>query len=51
MNLINVAVSHAWGGEEGRRKSSCAMFSSVRDIDTAIVLGCSKFCKFYDAVI
>lgn len=51
MNLINVAVRHTWDGEEGKRKSSCAMFSSVRDINTAIVLGYSKVCKFYDAVI
>lgn len=49
--MINVAVSHAWGGEEGRRKASCAMFSSVHDIKIAIDLDCSKFFEFYDPVI
>lgn len=49
--MTNAAVSLVWGGEEGKRKSSCAMFSSVHDRNTAIVLGYSEFCKFYGAVI
>lgn len=50
-NLINVAVSRAWSGEEGRRKSSCATFSSVHYIKSAVDLEYAKFFKFYNPVI